>query len=575
MTKRIFKFLLLSLSLLLTVITLSSATVTADDSETRTLTGDFFNKVFDVKLDSGKSFYETEEDEKAREEINNKAYKESLDKNYSLYDRFGGHILFVPYFGETKIITGLLDRFYSEYANNNGDFQLKKEDILKLFEISAVSNNIVYDGRPDILSTEDIESGDKDPRVATYIGVHPRGGEAHLGNFYLTISSGVSKLIGWATGSGLYKTVSGVWDKALGSGLGKLLKWGIGFILPMGMVFWIISIMFTGNKILRGRASARKLGTDLLGALFSLSLIYALASNPTAFSSLLTTGVSLWDQTLDKALQVGTSEVVKSDDTKHVREAMLWKKTTLDPWAKGMFGRDYEHMYTLYEDSVSQDKKLPQSDDDVLSPWDDGSKKYNSKEITGDAFVEIGPNKKVRNWAALAWSTQSIYHIDAVLGKDKEDAKKEVKAEGKDRDDSINTWPRAKTTPLNNNIYVDSFRWVDALLDISPEYLNNNVKILNYTKARNYETNFIAAGLESLYMTFLLLPIGLLGFKKIRVSVIVASSVVRLLYYSVMNYYKKYIAVYSLKLLFTFYFFSCNIFSKPFICNLLKRTLSI
>lgn len=524
------KFKSIVISILLCLISLSTI-VYADDSTTRSIVGDYFNKVFEVELNEGKGLTEIQTDAEERKKINDSIYDGTIDKNYSLYDRFGGSIKFIPYFGETKISTGLFDRFYSYLIDNNAEMELNQDIILALFESPAISNNVVYENRPNILSSEDIEAGNMDPRVYTYSGISSVGGDAALGNTMLEISNIITTTIGWSSGSGLYNTINDIWKQACEAGLENILSSMVKFFLPLAVVIFVITLISKVIKVLKGQESGRKILENLLSVGISLGLIFSLMVNPMAFSDVLTKVVTLMDNTLDIAIQIDANEIVKSDNTKNVRLATLWSKSVFDPWCDGMFGSGYEELYTQYDENPDH-KKMEQSHDDVKNEWNDGSVKYDSKSLTGDAKIQVGKDKWIRNWAALAWSTQSIYHIDAVEGKDKQE--NDIIENSKD-EENLNAWPKATTTPMNDQIFIDNFRWLDAKLNISPEYRAPDKIIMNYSNSNNYSQNFVSSGMNSIYMSLLLIPIGILSFRKIKNALKIVSSGFRLVYQSTVN----------------------------------------
>lgn len=499
----------------------------ADDSTTRSIIGDFFNKVFDISLDNGAGLFSTQKDFEKREEINNNLLEgKDKDKTYSLYDRFGGQIKFVPYFGETKISTNLLDRFYTKFNENVENFGISFEDIASLFSSSAISNNVVYDGRPNILSSDNIENGCYDPRVAAYSGVSSVGGDASLGNLFLSISNFFTQITAYLSGSNMFKSINDIFIQLCDNGLSDILPEIVNFILPVVISIFVVFLVKKSINLIKGKFSFRRFILQILSCACSLGFIFSFMYNPTLLSETITTLATSIDDLLDKALSEGSNEVVKSDDTSNIRTATLWKKSVLEPWCEGMFGYRYEHLYTQYETKQNDatHQKLPQDHDDVFTDWDTGEKKFNSQQLTGDIKVPLG-NKDTRNWAALAWSCQSIYHIDAV-----EDSYKG----GVSLKDGV--WPEATVTPVNSNIYADNFRWLDAKLNISPEYISPDNVIQSYSNSNSYKQSFVSSGLLSLWSAILLLPIFTLSIRKVGEAISLIFSVIKLMYYSIMNF---------------------------------------
>jgi hypothetical protein len=510
------KFILVSMVLMFAFIV---PTVKADDSNMHSLVGDYFNKVFDVEPGTGHAVTDTYDDDAKREEINNQIFDGTVSKTYSLYDRFGGNVHFVPYFGETKITTGLADRFYNEWLQNKGEFKLTLSDIHMLFEMPAISNNSVYKNRPDVLANSAIQSGQVDPRVSAYVGVNPLGGEASIGNVMLDVSNFVSNLVGWLSGSGLFSTINSIFNEACKGGLKNVLKVLSNIFLPLAVAGFVLLMLKNAFRVVSGKLALKPLLLNVVSGLISLALVYALLANPMLFSSVSTHVVSLLDTTFDKAVETGQNEVVVSDNVDHVRQASLWKVAIFEPWCNGMFGKNYEQLYTQF-DTGKNHTKMDQSHDNVKEVWSGGAVRYDSADLTGDVVVQIGKNNYVRNWAALAWSTQSIYHINAV-----KDDGKGVGA----------VWPHANTAPMNSNIYLDDFRVLDAKLNISPEYRSPSDVTMSYSNSKPYTVDFVGQGLNALLLAALLIPIAILSVRKVYYAIRIVVSGMLLLLHSVEN----------------------------------------
>lgn len=513
--------------LVLLMIVCFSQTTSIVNASGESLAGDYFNKVFDVKLENGNTFFETAEDSQKRENINTSIYEGTATQNYSLYDRFGGQIAFVPYFGETKIMAGMVDYFYSKFSKGE-EFTISESEMKELFDSVVISNNVIYEGRPDVLSDEQLESGYIDTRVYAYEAVSVAGGDAALGNTLLSISNFFTTIIGWLSGSGLYQSIDAIWRDLMGNGVEDVIKSISSVVIPIAICIFLIILVSKSIKIVKGSESGRKVFFNIISVFVSLGIAFTLISNPIATSDFITKIVSLFDNTLDSALQSSGNEVVVSDDTSNVRVATLWNQTVFEPWCEGMFGAPYSELYTQYD--TSGNVKMKQSNSDILTAWTDGTIKYNSAGITGDVTVKTGTGGPIRNWAALAWSTQSVYHIDAIDAPvDANDAPEAVDAAKEI------AWPKASAAPMNDSIYIDDFRWIDAKLNISPEYHATDSVIQNYSDSKYYDHNFTSSGFHSFYLMLLLIPIAVLTIRKLVSSVNVVSSGVQLCYCSILN----------------------------------------
>lgn len=518
MKKKIKKFI----PILAILLILLSSKAYSDDSSTRSIIGDWFNKVFSIELTDGSTLLDTSEDKRIRENINLQIYDGNSKQDYSLYDRFGGNIQFVPYFGETKIKTTLADRFYSAYLKNDAHFKLNMETIKSLLNSPAVSNNVIYKTRPDILSADQLEGGYIDPRVTTYDAVSTTGGNASVGNLLLSISGFITFATSWISSSKLFTTVNDIFTWTLSNGFSEILNKISSIFVPLGIIIGVLMLVSKAFQVFKGNFAAGKFFSTVINCVISLGLIFALVEKPAAFSSIFTSAVSMVDTVFDQGLNVATDEVINSSSLRNVRAATLWKKAVFEPWCNGMFQNDYEKMYTMYDNS-STHTKFKQSDDYIDASWDGEEPRFNSKNITGDITVPLSQDKNVRNWAALAWSCQSIYHINTTSDDDK--------SEG----DGI--WPKATTCPYNTRIYIDNFRWLDAKLNISPEYYNTDHIVMNYSKSKPYKETFVSQGFRSIYMCLLLIPIIVLSVRKMKYILFIVLGGVRLWYYSMMSFF--------------------------------------
>ena len=523
----------------------------------RSIVGDFFYKVFEIELTDGSNFLESNSDRKYRERLNYKLYKDKVknDEVYSLYDRFGGDIRFIPYFGEIKITTGLLDHLYTELIVNGDDFELTIDQIKELLsnDNASISNNNVYEGRADVLKSKKVSNGYVDPRVYAFNDSYSTGGSANLGNLCLSFAKFNTNLVSWLASGKIFSMMNTLWTKIMNKGVKSVMRTIANIFLPLSLTCLIAVMFYRTFRVIKGNfeQSFRKMVQDALSMLLSLGLIYTLLANPLIFSDISEKAVTVVDDILDESLQEGQDEVVLSSNTKNTRAAYLWKIAILEPWCEGMFGTKYENLYTQFDEDKKH-KKMKQSHDDVTGTWPDNEIKYNSKDITGDVTVKVGKDNYVRNWAALAWSCQSIYHFNSIL---------EVKTSTNNSSTNNNSlnkiekaqsayiWPVADLTPNNDQIYIDNFRWIDAKLNISPEYLTKDNIKMNYTNSELYEVSFISNGLRALYLSLLLIPIGVLSLRKLKYSFLIILAGIRLCYYSILNFvmYKNYSVVQNFK----------------------------
>lgn len=519
-SKNIFVVIFTALFLVLPI---SSSIVKAEDS----IVGDFANKTFSVELTDGTGIFDN--DPSARESINNKIIQGTEDRTLSLYDRFGGNIRFVPYFGEKKFGINMADKVYSNIKKNNGEFTINAKELLK--ESDAKVNNKVYEGRPDIISESEYEAGLVDPRRSAYNVVSDTGGEASVGNMYLEISIAINSLVSYFVGNHLYEDVTHMWDVATNSTVFTIASKLINSIMPLIVMFFVIYLLFSVSKLLKGERSIGEVLIVTISFMLSVGIVFSTLANPSVLKPVSDFIIKGTNDVFSSALKVDANEVTKSDDNKYIIEATLWSKSVLDPWAMGMFdGRKYDELYTQY--AGNNKSKLPQSHQDILEKREDGSRRYGSSYLTGDVKIPLGHEQFTQNWAALAWSTQSLYHIDAV------ETKKEETTAQTEEGESTKKWPKATVTPKNNQLYVDSFRWLDAKLNISPGYDGPEDEDGNYADSRPYKTSFIKYGTYSLFLSLLMLPLLYPGVIKLIALIKTITAGLRWMYLSIMSIVK-------------------------------------
>lgn len=517
----------------------------AEESEFRSLIGDYFNKVFDIELNNGSNFLSSKDDLEKREKINNEIFNGNSNKYYSLYDRFGGDIKFIPYFGEIKIKISAIDVFYTLFANNELDKVISFKTIIDLLTAKGTSLNVVYKNRPDVLDSDAIKAGYKDPRVSAYNGISILGGEASLSNFLLAISKTIVNFTAWLSDSKLFVIVNDIFNNLV-ENIKNLLEILSSIFLTFGIIIFILALVSHVIKFIKnGNTTIKQLIFKSINCLISLGIIYFIIQNPGAFSDIFTKSVRIIDEIFDSALNEANigNEVINSSINDNIRIAYIWEKAIFNPWCNGMFQDDYNRLYTQFESNPNK-IKMNQSHDDVLNWYTyDNDIKYNSKDLTGDITIPLGNGVYIRNWAALAWSCQSIYHIDA----------HPTNSEMNYSNTINNYWPKATTCPYNSNIYIDNFRWLDAKLNISPEYHKDGSIILNYTNSNLYQQTFLKEARKSLYLALLLIPIILISFKRFYYVIIIVSSGVRLWYYSIIGFFldREYNILYNFKKIIT------------------------
>ena len=468
-----------------------------DNATTRSLTGDWLNPVFHVDLNDGASTFDTNVEKSKRENINNEIIEGKASKNYSLYDRFGGQAKFIPYFGEKTFDLNLVDTFYQNYRENNDEFKFKIEDLWS--DRSASVQTQAYPKRAKVLSEADVKNNKKDPRVDAYGIADGVGGSASVGNFYLGIGNFTIDIYRFLNGDTIRSSINGFWGEMEKSGIWKNIARIVTTLLPMfvlGFVFYILRIAPKVSK----NGEFKRAFMVILNFFFSMGFVYMLLAEPAALNGLVNTAVKAGDDLFSSAINetIAPKEIAKSDDITNVEAATLWNKVVLQPWSQGMFGKNYNQMYSNYAKLSSGEEAYPMSNDNIKGDFK--GVRYNATNLVGDISVPLGKSE-AKNFAALAYSTGSIYHVDAV--KDEE----ENKDDNSKKNYAEMSWPKATVTPKNDQIYIDDFRWLDAKLNVSPQYQSGEKETDDYDKSNDYSYNFKSNGVKSAWFGLLLLPI--------------------------------------------------------------------
>lgn len=411
----------------------------ADGVGVNSILADVKNPVFNIQLTDGNVIFNNTEARKARND--NIA---TDDTEYSLYDRFGPDISYMPYFGEIKINTTLADKFYTLYMKNDLTFT---SAIKEFFDKSSYEvNNVVWDNRVDI------SNDTQDPRYVAWRNPESAGANGALGNFWLGFAKSWNELetfvISDKMSEILFDFIESIFNSELMSSIKEIMQ-PLYVILIIAMLLNIARLTF---KYMKGAGvGLKEIISKYIMSFLSFALILLLVSSPLIALPLIKIVRDVKNEAITDSFSYTISnDIINGSD--NMIEATLWYINIFDPWCVGTYKKDYDHMYTQFAD-VADDQKMPMSNDNVLAAWDDGSLRYSAVWHCGDVSVPKGGGEKVRNWAALGYSVQSIYHIDATKG-------------------IIGTlrWPNAETCVKNPNIYVDDLRMIDAMLNISEEF---------------------------------------------------------------------------------------------------------
>ena len=493
---------------------------------------DFFNTGLNYSLTDG-SFLSTEEERQKRLDINTQLLKGNASGQYRLYDRFGIDLRFIPYYGETGIDIKLFDHLYSALTQHKLE-QVEIWDVVS-FNSNTYLSTIAYEGRAPVLNTELVKLGMVDPRVSRFN--NPGQGykdatDALLGSFFLDLAKLIIKGTDFLATDKVIHITSDIVEFIETSVVWEAIKIGALTVMTLGIIAFLISLGKQGAKYAVGSGSFQQFLTRFFEGFISVGLILAFIAKPTVVNTplkLITTEIyNIFMATPLK--DDAKNDDVRSMENDSVLVSTLFRDAILDPWSYGMFGKEYDEMYTQYSPTGV---KWEQSHDESHTALEDGSPTFDSAGMTGDVFVPYsngGGIEQVKNWAAYAWSTSTIYHIDS-------STQLEMGENAIIYNDEI--WPSASRSYGNGQIYNDSFRWIDTQLNISPQYGDEGLVMNNYTDSRPYEQHFISGGLKSLKLSALLLIIWPELLIRVKYLGLVLLLAVRFIIASVYSLYKE------------------------------------
>lgn len=484
--------------------------------EMSSLYGDYFVPVFHIDLTDGLGLFEGQEALENRIELNKRLAQKAQNEKVSLYDRFGGDIKFIPYYGERNFSLNVVDNIYSNYKED-GEISIGIDDLF--FSSDSYFNTEVYLNRPYVLTVDELDNGLNDPRTAQYSnwGV---GSSAALGNFYLSIANFIVDFTTFFISSDVYNVFFDVMESLFESDAWTFIQRIVMFLLPVLMIGAVLAFLKQAMNVAKGNLNNSKEGlfSTAISVFVSLAVIFLFLAKPMAFNQVTKTIIGSVDDLFASALSEGLNdEVISSSNNKYVVKAAIWKTAIFQPWCNGMFQKDYEELYTQYETDANK-TKYPQSHQDK----EDGKNTYDSATLTGDIQIPIGNDTYVRNWAALAWSTQSTFHINA---------------DGTEQD-TISGFPSAMVTFNDHQLYVDNFRWIDAKLNISPQYQGKDNVVYNYDTANSYKETFVLQGMNAMTLAALTLLFLPLAFKKIFNLIVIIIITVRWIVMSMLQLIK-------------------------------------
>ena len=312
------------------------------------------------------------------------------------------------------------------------------------------------------------------------------------------------------------------------------------FVLGLAAIAFIISLIGKARKYSVGKGSSRDAIHRFIIGFVSFGFIFTFLISPSAFNNVVVkaaTGVDEFFQSLlnEEAKKKNDEVIALSDEgSKNLTtQAVIWRKAIFGPWCRGQFGGlNYEELFTTYvtEDELQEGQSImPQSHEEVDGDDTTGKAYFNSAKYTGDIYVPYGNGQKARNWADYLYSCGSKYHIDFMLAENNSDINEELPA----------AFPIAQTTYNKSDLYADTFRLVDAQMNIAPQEYANGNKIENYTDAKPLEHEYGLQGTIMLLNTALLIFFIPVVFAKFKHFILILIISIQVIYSSIIELFKE------------------------------------
>lgn len=469
--------------------------------------------------------------------INSLQGKSDNSKTYSLFELYGEDLHWYRYLGESTVAPTIADHIYSGVTQGKKD-QLVGEIVARVdYQPADYLSTQVYDGRPRTLTYTEVWQGYVDPRVNLEVWSRWTGYFYVSGSFSLTIAKFIQSFICLLLGKELLVDAADVLTAVETSDEWQLLIPAINCLMVFAILALIVSLVKNTIKYARGTGGAPPYAviTRFCIAIGCMVLIWTCFYNPAKMNDAIVKALGCVDDIFNASLakNLADDEVIAVKDKDMSTRAAIWKTCIFEPWCRGQFdGLEYEQLYTNYATLPSATAgRLYQSNQtaedvegNVTSPY------FNSTQLTGDVYVPVGGGKKIRNWAAYLYSCGSKYHIDSSLNS--ADDLENLTA------DTPN-FPNAKTTAFDSGIYADTFRIVDAQMNISPQYFADGEIINNYTDARVMKNHFLAEGAVVMINALLLLWFVPAIYQKIKNFILIIITCLQCIYYSFIELFKE------------------------------------
>ena len=491
---------------------------------------------------AGMLLIDDDADREARNQDVYRGYVNSLNgqadtsTTYSLFELYGEDLHWYRYMGEATYVPSLVDHIYTLYDQNRLDeLNPPSTDIIdnvRNYQSNVYVSNRVYPGRPRVLTTDDINNGYIDPRVSELSRSHFDGYLYVDGSFKLAVSKGLVSFMTLIMGNELInETVDLITDIETTDYWQSVIP-VIWFILGLCTIALIVSLVKMIFLYVKGMGSSPvEIVTRFGVGLVCMGMLLASTYNPAIFNRIIANSLGAIDNVFSATIaqSVQNDEVIAVTDPSLGTRAAIWKTAIFGPWCRGQFGYDYNELYTRFSTLDEGQSAMPQSNETAnVAEVNTGKPYFNSAQLTGDVFVPVGGGKKIRNWAALLYSCGTQYHIDCTMTDIDDVADPNANA----------VWPIANTTATNTNIYADMYRIVDAQMNISPKFYNDNTVVYNYTDSHVMNTHFGYQGLVMLFNTALLALIMPAVYQKIKNFVILLVTSFQIIYFSIIELFR-------------------------------------
>ena len=481
---------------------------------------------------------------KMQEDKNIEVYKDYLDilkggsgtgTQYCLYELFGEDLHWYRYFGEETYSPGTLDHIWSMWDANRIDELKLWEDII-VYDGKFYLSAHVYANRADPLTSDDINNGYVDPRI-TYLSDAMSGYEYEKNSFILFIAKYVNSFVGFALGPELVNGLMDFIGKVESSEVWDVIAPLLNTIIAIAIVAFIISLVKKAVMYARGTGAGKDFINRLFIGVICLLMLFTFVASPSSLNNAIKKIYTVVDNIFSETLNASYKNDPVKRDIIYLSEgsemmstsATLWYAGIFAPWCKGQFGDSYKNLYTQYAELSSGQKAMDQSHDEVDPNDTSGLPKYNSAKYTGDVSVPLGGGFELKNWAAYLMSCGSKYHLDAnmELWVDKIDP------------EVTPVFPLANTTARNANIMADTFRVLDAQMNIAPKEYADGTVVGNYTDSRMIVTDYNASGRKILINCLLLGFFIPIIFLKLKNGLLMIITPMQFIYHSILELFKE------------------------------------